>query len=123
MFLALLTVITAITTAVAAIADVTLDAWLVTAIVGFLSPIVVGLLTKLHASTKIKRIVAAVCAAVVAYVVERTLSDGTAVISLSSLGLLVVTIVAQQTGYAQVWRYIQLNAKMVPRFGFGRDAT
>lgn len=105
------------------VADITLDAWLVTAIVGFLTPIAVGALTKLHASTKIKRVVAAVCAAVVAYVVERTLSDGTAVISLSSVGLLIVTIVAQQTGYAQMWRYIQLNAKLFPRFGLGAPSA
>lgn len=106
--------------AIAAVADVTFDAWLVTALVAALSPVAVAVLTKLHASTSLKRVVAAVVAAVVAYIVEHTLSDGTAVISWGSLALVVVAVVAQQTGYTKVWQEFQLNAKTFPRFGFGR---
>jgi len=104
-----------------AVVSLTLDAWLVTALVSFLSPAAVAVLTKINASTAVKRVVGLVVAAVIAYIVESTLSNGTAVLSLGTLVLTIVGVIVQQTSYAQLWRLFGLNQHLFPNFGLGRS--
>jgi hypothetical protein len=101
-----------------------IPATIVTFVVGPFAPFVVGLLTRIEASTAMKKAVNLVVTIIIALVVAATMTDGTAVITLDLLWRfltnLVVLYVMSSKSYDKLWKpSFDINAKLLPSKGLG----
>lgn len=98
---------------------ITINATFVTILIGTLIPILVGLLTKLDASPKVKSIVSIVLNAVQALIVSSVVSDGTAIISKQTAILWGLGVITSIATYVGIWKPVDAPAKLLPNVGIG----
>ena len=101
-----------------------IPATIVTFVVGPFAPFVVGPLTRLDASTAMKKAANLIVSIIVALVVATTMTDGTAVITLDTLWRFLTNLVIVYTmsskSYDKLWRpSFDINAKLFPTKGLG----
>lgn len=101
------------------VASLQLDAVTVSLIVSLFIPIAVGLLTKSSLSAVWKGVINIILSAVNAAVVTATLADGTAVFSQETLVTAFFAMVVSLATYLQVYKPIDVNAKLAPDKGLG----
>lgn len=99
---------------------ITLNSTIATLIASALIPLVVGLLTKVTASAKLKAIVSIVLNAIQALIVSSVTSDGSAVISTQTLILWAIGVATSIGSYLGVWKPADINQKLAPSFGLGK---
>lgn len=98
---------------------ITLSAFLVTLVVGYLLPLGTALLTKLRASASVKQLITAVLSAVNGFIVTSTVQDGTAVFSKETLLFAILSFVTANVGYVYTFKPHGLDEKMAPHKGIG----
>lgn len=92
---------------------------IVKVITGLLLPFVIGLVTKLAASSATKAMIGIVVAAVAATVERAITVDGSAVFDRALLIDAATLYGVQLLSYLGLWGHLNLNAKLAPRFGIG----
>lgn len=99
-----------------------LPAALVALIGGTISPAVVAFITHSRAPDALKRFAGGLVAVGVGVLANSTAADGTAVIDLRNLALVVVAFAVQQLTYSQMWRRLDLDRWrwLLPAFGIGK---
>ena len=102
---------------------ITINAALVTAIIGTLIPILVGLVTKFHASSSVKSILSIVLNGIQALIVSSVTSSGDAIISKETILLWVVGVVTSVATYTGVWKPNNVISKLLPNIGIGTNAA
>jgi hypothetical protein len=107
------------TVVVAPESSVTLSAELTAVIVGIAMPILVGAITKSHASAFLKQCVGGFCSVVASVIITATQMDGTAILSKEALLTAFGTFIVSQAMYLGVWKPLNLNQKVMPRSGLG----
>ena len=98
---------------------ITINAVLVTALIGTLIPISVGLVTHSKASSRFKSLLSVVLNAVQALVVSSMLSDGSVLISKDTFILWIMGVVTSTATYTGVWKPTELIKVLLPNFGLG----
>lgn len=104
---------------------VTLSAAMVALIGGTVSPAVVAFITNSSAPATLKRVVGGLVAVLLSLLANSTGADGTAVIDVDNLVLVVVAFLVQQITYSAVWKRLGLNRWrwLLPAFGLGKPPT
>lgn len=102
-----------------------LDASFVTLILGTLVPLVVGVLTKLNASSAIKSISMIVLNAIVALITLSQVGDGSAVFTKEGFIAFATGLIASVAAYLGVWKPIGISGAINEKtagFGIGKAA-
>jgi hypothetical protein len=95
------------------------DAFVVSAILSVIIPVLTGLLTKVTAAPAVKQVVTIVLAAVASLLATNTVQDGTAVISKETGMLWAMNLAIAITSYLGIYKPHDLDAKANPEFGIG----
>lgn len=103
--------------------EVTLAPIVVALLSGLIIPVLVGIVTKSGASAQLKQAVTIVLAGVAALITSSTLADGSAVFSLETLLLAVMSWLVAIASYLGVYRPQNLNDRTAPNFGLGAVDT
>lgn len=98
---------------------ITLSAFIVTLLVGYVIPLATALLTKVSASAGVKQFVTALLAAINGFVVTATMQDGTAVFSKQSLLFAILSFITANVGYVAGWKPHAIDSKVAPTKGIG----
>lgn len=98
---------------------ITIDAVFVTAIVGVLIPIFVGLVTKLKASSSIKAVISIVLSAVQSLIVSSMIDGGGAIISKNTFILWVLSLIVSVASYVGIYKPTGISEKLLPNAGLG----
>ena len=96
---------------------ITLSAFIVTLLVSHVLPLVTALVTKAHASSTVKQVVAAFLSAVTAFVTNATTLNGIAIFSAQSAVLALITFALSQLSYLAIFKPHGANAYIAPNFG------
>lgn len=97
----------------------TLSAVLVTVVVGTILPLLVGLVTKLEASSRLKGALLVVLNVVQGVVIAATAADGSATFTVDTLVLFGVGVLVSLLSYYGVYKPNEVPAKLAPNFGLG----
>lgn len=100
----------------------TVNAMVVTIILGTILPILVGLITKLDAPSGMKGAILIVLNAVQAGIVSATTADGSASFTTESLVLFAFGIATSLSTYYGVYKPLDVPSKLAPEFGIGTKA-
>jgi ABC-type uncharacterized transport system permease subunit len=100
----------------------TVNSLVVSIILGTVIPIVVGLVTKLNASRKLKGGLLVTLSAFQAFVVSATMSDGSASFSRESTLLFFVGLATSLAMHYGVYVPVEVPNKLAPEFGLGPKA-
>ena len=99
------------------------DPMVVSILVGTVIPFIVGLITKVNASIKVKVIANALVSLVAMYIANSTIAEtGAAVFSWKSLSMFVVTTLTSGQAYDKFWSpVLDINSRagLLPDKGFG----
>jgi hypothetical protein len=95
------------------------DAFVVSALLSLIIPVVTGLLTKVTAAPAVKQIITIVLAAVASLISTNTVQDGTAVISKETGLLWAMNTAIAITSYLGIYKPHDANAKLSPESGLG----
>lgn len=106
-------------TAVAPVASLTVNAFLVVVLTSLLIPVATGLLTKANASPTVHQIVTAFIAMVSGVITTSTQLDGTAIISAATVQYALLAFLIATAGYLGIYRPHNTNAKLAPDAGLG----
>jgi hypothetical protein len=98
---------------------VTISALIVTVLIGCVIPIVVGLITKLDASSKLKGAFLLVLNLVQGALIAGTTTTGDAVFTKDSLILFAVGVATSLATYYGVYKPADVPTKLAPEFGIG----
>lgn len=98
---------------------ITLNSTFVVIIVGTLIPILVGVMTKLDASPRIKSIINIVLNGVQALIVSSVTADGAAAISKQTAVLWALGVITSIATYLGVWKPNNIPQKLLPNVGIG----
>lgn len=97
----------------------TLDAVLVTAIVGTVLPLAVALATKLNAAPGLKAVLLLALSIANGLITTATQLDGTAVISREALLLALMSFITGVATHFGLFKPVQAQAKLLPDKGLG----
>ena len=100
----------------------TLSAVAVTLVLGTVIPLLVGLITKLDAPSKLKGALMIVLNAVQGLIVASQTSTGDAVLSVDALILFVAGVAMSLAAYYGLYKPNDVPEKLVPTFGLGGSA-
>lgn len=100
----------------------TVNALVVTILLGTVLPILVGLVTKLDAPSGMKGSILIVLNAVQAGVVSATTSDGSASFTRESIVLFLFGLATSLSTYYGVYKPLDVPSKLAPEFGIGTKA-
>lgn len=105
--------------AVAPVAELTLNAFVVLVISSFLIPLATGLITKLSASATVKQVVTLILSALTGVITTSTQVDGTAIISMTTVQYSLLALGIAIVSYLGVYQPHDANAKLAPDVGVG----
>lgn len=100
---------------------ITLSAFIVTLVVGYVIPLLTALLTKLNASKELKQLVTAALAAANGFLVTATQQDGTALFSKQSLLFAILSFITANAGYVYYGKPHNIDARLAPNVGLGKS--
>ena len=95
------------------------DAFVVSALLSLVIPVLTGLITKVNAAPAVKQITTIVLAAVASLVATNTVQDGTAIISKETGLLWAMNTAIAITSYLGIYKPHNANAKLSPESGLG----
>lgn len=110
---------------IAEVTQVAIDATYVMLLVSTIIPLLVGLLTKLNASSSLKSIVMIVLNAIAAFITTSTVDDGSAVLTKEGFIAFALGVVTSIATYYGVWKPVGVSAKLnesTAGFGLGKAA-
>lgn len=90
-----------------------------TIITGLLLPFVVGTVTHIAASPRMKAAIGALCAVLTAVATRATLGDGSAFLSAALIRDVVITFALSAGGYEVFWKHFNINDGLAPDHGIG----
>jgi hypothetical protein len=99
--------------------QIRLSALVVTIVIGTFLPLVVGLVTKLRASSALKGSLLLILDGVNALIVHSTMDDGVAVFSKQTLILWFASIVQSQAMFHKIWKPLGAPEALAPQAGIG----
>lgn len=100
----------------------TLSAVVVTLIVGTFVPLLVGLVTKIDASSKLKGAIMLVINAAQGLIVAATTATGEAVITVDALILFLTGVAMSLLTYYGLYKPNDVASKLAPEFGVGKTS-
>ena len=98
---------------------ITIDAIFVTTVIGVLIPVLVGLLTKLKASSTLKAVLNIVLGAIQSLIVSSMIDGGGALISKNTFILWVLSLIVSVASYVGVYKPTGISSKLFPNSGLG----
>ena len=97
----------------------TISALIVTILIGCVIPILVGIITKINASSRLKGALLLVLNLVQGAIIAGTTATGDAVFTADSLVLFAVGVATSLATYYGIYKPADVAAKLVPTFGLG----
>ena len=97
----------------------TISSLIVTILIGSVLPLVVGLITKLDAPSKLKGGILLVLNLVQGAIIAGTTSTGDAVFTADSIALFAVGVTTSLAIYYGVYKPADVSSKLAPTFGIG----